>query len=170
MDESNNKKKVRSKIIQLTIICIICVVVIVVIIFVTKMKNENSSISSDSISEIDPSRPFANLSEEDIKSVFVYKSWYKSTADNNKHTLSTDEIRQLLEMLIPIRINPEKGKEMQIYLGGSNLFYIELVNGKMITVGAHAGYGLFFYNGMEYECDYKNCKSIDDYCVKLENE
>ena len=67
-------------------------------------------------------------------------------------------------------IDREKGKAMQKYLGGPSLFYITLNNDRKITVGAHAGYGLIFYNGMEYKGNYNDCALIDKLCRKMETK
>ena len=129
--------------------CVICAALAAVFVFAAKSDDESLSKANSSISKSDPNKPFSGISADDIKTVFVYKNWYKSTADDCKYTLSADETDKMLKLLRPIDADPEKSKEMQIYLGGSDLFYIELNDGK------------------EYQGDQRICSQIEEFYRKM---
>jgi len=111
--------------------------------------------------------PFEDITEDKISKVFVYR--VNSAA---KYVLSNDEINELLAIIKDIHIDRDTRMEMQSYFGSVAMFYIELKDGKTLTVGSVVGREDFdeakcIINKQEYHGDQSICKKIEELFRRL---
>ena len=111
--------------------------------------------------------PFEDITEKKINNVFVYR-----VNSDAKYVLSHDEINELLAIIKDIHIDRDTRMEMQSYFGNVPMFYIELKDGKNITVGSVVGRedydeAKYIINKQEYDGDQENCKEIEELFRRL---